>query len=45
MPEFGRFRAWVSIDGTEAQEYGVEHSEEDKKVTCWIPSEEGKVLE
>ncbi|KAJ7267542.1 hypothetical protein B0H12DRAFT_114284 [Mycena haematopus] len=36
------FAAWVSIDGTEAPEYGVEISEDQKSVTCWIPSELGK---
>ncbi|KAJ7646769.1 hypothetical protein FB45DRAFT_181563 [Roridomyces roridus] len=31
------------IEGVEAPEYGVETSVEDKTVTCWIPSELGKV--
>ncbi|KAJ7141255.1 hypothetical protein C8R44DRAFT_866887 [Mycena epipterygia] len=36
------FSAWISIDGTEAAEYGIETSEDEKTVTCWIASELGK---
>ncbi|KAJ7661649.1 hypothetical protein B0H17DRAFT_991904 [Mycena rosella] len=36
------FSAWVTIDGKEATEYDVETSEDQKTVTCWIPSELGK---
>ncbi|KAJ6498900.1 hypothetical protein C8R45DRAFT_925605 [Mycena sanguinolenta] len=32
----------VSIDGAEAQEYGIEVSDDQKSVTCWIASELGK---
>ncbi|KAJ7267543.1 hypothetical protein B0H12DRAFT_1229856 [Mycena haematopus] len=42
MLQCKEFAAWVSIDGTEAPEYGVEMSEDQKSVTCWIPSELGK---
>ncbi|KAF8199826.1 hypothetical protein K438DRAFT_1966188 [Mycena galopus ATCC 62051] len=42
MLHFGEFSAWVSIDGTEAPEYGVEIAEDQKSVTCWIASELGK---
>jgi hypothetical protein len=37
------FSAWVSIEGKVTEEYGVEISEDQKSVTCWIPSELGKV--
>ncbi|KAJ7933800.1 hypothetical protein B0H13DRAFT_1592038 [Mycena leptocephala] len=36
------FSAWVSIEGKVTEEYGVEISEDQKSVTCWIPSELGK---
>ncbi|KAJ6498911.1 hypothetical protein C8R45DRAFT_980349 [Mycena sanguinolenta] len=42
MLQCGEFAAWVSIDGTEAQEYGLEVSDDQKSVTCWIASELGK---
>ncbi|KAJ6508070.1 hypothetical protein DFH09DRAFT_275507 [Mycena vulgaris] len=38
------FSAWVAIDGQEAPEYDVEISEDQKSVTCWIPSELGKTF-
>ncbi|KAJ6498915.1 hypothetical protein C8R45DRAFT_980354 [Mycena sanguinolenta] len=42
MLQCGEFAAWVTIEGTEAPEYGVEVSEDQKCVTCWIASEVGK---
>ncbi|KAJ7474331.1 hypothetical protein FB451DRAFT_1398313 [Mycena latifolia] len=36
------FSAWITIDGKEAHEFGVETSEDEKTVTCWIASEIGK---
>ncbi|KAF7376503.1 hypothetical protein MSAN_00066200 [Mycena sanguinolenta] len=42
MLQCGEFAAWVSIDGKETQEYGIEVSEDGKSVTCWIASELGK---
>ncbi|KAJ7267545.1 hypothetical protein B0H12DRAFT_114310 [Mycena haematopus] len=42
MLQYKEFAAWVSIDGTEAPEYGVEISEDQKSATCWISSELGK---
>ncbi|KAI3609216.1 hypothetical protein WG66_010649 [Moniliophthora roreri] len=45
MVSFEEFSAWVNVDGHKAQEYGVEVSEVDKTVTCWIASEEGKAFE
>ncbi|KAJ7162065.1 hypothetical protein C8R46DRAFT_342928 [Mycena filopes] len=38
------FSAWVAIDGVEAPEYGVEVSENEQDITCWIPSEVGKTF-
>ncbi|EEB91394.1 hypothetical protein MPER_10249, partial [Moniliophthora perniciosa FA553] len=45
MVSIDEFSAWVTVGGQKAQEYGVEVSEADKTVTCWIPSEEGKTFE
>ncbi|KAL0574146.1 hypothetical protein V5O48_007809 [Marasmius crinis-equi] len=45
MLTFSEYSAWVSIEGAPAEEFGVEVSEEQNKVTCWIPSEEGKNFE
>ncbi|KAF7376502.1 hypothetical protein MSAN_00066100 [Mycena sanguinolenta] len=42
MLQCQEFAAWVSIDGTDAPEYGIEVSEDRKSVTCWIASEVGK---
>ncbi|KAJ7451853.1 hypothetical protein B0H11DRAFT_2201588 [Mycena galericulata] len=36
------FSAWVTIEGVEAPEYGVETSENQQEISCWIPSEVGK---
>ncbi len=42
-----KFSAWVEIEGVAAQEYNVEVKEDGKhdisSLSCWIPSEEGKV--
>jgi hypothetical protein len=43
MLHWKEFSAWVTIEGVEAQEYAVEVSEDEKTVTCWTPSELGKV--
>ncbi|KAF7322052.1 hypothetical protein MKEN_00728200 [Mycena kentingensis (nom. inval.)] len=42
MPEWYGFHCWISIEGRDAEEYGVQTSIEDKTVTCWIASELGK---
>ncbi|KAJ7187776.1 hypothetical protein C8R46DRAFT_1052560 [Mycena filopes] len=39
---FNHFSAWIIIEGREAPEYAVEVFEDDRIVTCWIPSELGK---
>lgn len=36
------YTAHISSDNEELEAYGIQH-EDDKKVTCWIASEEGKV--
>ncbi|KAJ7091958.1 hypothetical protein B0H15DRAFT_799705 [Mycena belliarum] len=38
------FCAWVCVEGQEALEYGVETSEDQQTVTCWIASELGKTF-
>lgn len=43
MLQYKEFSAWIVIEGEEAQEFNVEASEDEKKVSCWIPSEVGKV--
>ncbi|KAG7451413.1 uncharacterized protein BT62DRAFT_1071981 [Guyanagaster necrorhizus] len=42
MLSFGEFSAWVSIDGVEAEEYGV--TVDGTRVTCWIASEANKTF-
>ncbi|KAJ7680697.1 hypothetical protein DFH06DRAFT_939276, partial [Mycena polygramma] len=42
MLQWKEFSAWISIDGREPEEYGVEVDEDEKTVTCWIASELGK---
>ncbi|KAF8199820.1 hypothetical protein K438DRAFT_668266 [Mycena galopus ATCC 62051] len=44
MPRWKEFTAWISIGGSEAPEYGLEVSDDQKTVTCWIPSELGKKI-
>lgn len=43
MLQYKEFSAWITIEGTEAKEFSIEVSEDEKKVTCWIASEVGKV--
>ncbi|KAK0469472.1 uncharacterized protein EV420DRAFT_1494636 [Desarmillaria tabescens] len=42
MLSFSEFSAWVSIDGVEAEEYGV--TVDGARVTCWIASEANKTF-
>ncbi|CAK5281317.1 unnamed protein product, partial [Mycena citricolor] len=44
MLHFDKFDAWVTIDGQETVEYGVETAADEKKVTCWIASQLGKTF-
>lgn len=43
MPKFGIFEVCISVEGTELPEYSVTIDEQSRTVTCWIPSEVGKV--
>ena len=51
MPTYGDHKAWVLVDGEEAPEFGVKVEvpepprahEDPVVVSCWIPSELGKV--
>lgn len=43
MPNFGIFEVCISVEGTELPEYSVTIDEQSRTVTCWIPSEVGKV--
>ena len=49
MPEtcikFGKHGARVMIEDREVEHYAIEMNPDMKEVTCWIPSEEGKVRE
>ncbi|KAJ6498899.1 hypothetical protein C8R45DRAFT_1093188 [Mycena sanguinolenta] len=42
MLQYQEFAAWVCIDGIVVPEYGIEVSDDQKSVTCWIPSQLGK---
>ena len=44
MPlEFKGFSAHICCDGKELEQYDVQQ-EDERTVTCWVPSESGKVL-
>lgn len=43
MPYFGGFEASISVDGVHLPEYNVTMDGGEKRVSCWIPSEAGKV--
>lgn len=43
MVQFGTYHVWIEVDGDELPEFNVDVEEDKKKVTCWIPSEAGKV--
>lgn len=43
MLRFGIFEVCVLVEGAELPEYNVTTDEKSKTVTCWIPSEQGKV--
>ncbi|KAJ7187779.1 hypothetical protein C8R46DRAFT_1340730 [Mycena filopes] len=43
MLQWKEFSAWIIVDGwRELPEYNVQISEDEKTVTCWVPSEVGK---
>lgn len=35
--------AWIEVDGKELEQYGVEEDLDRNQVTCWIPTQAGKV--
>jgi hypothetical protein len=37
------FEAWIVVDDTPVSQYGIERTEGEQKVSCWIPSTTGKV--
>lgn len=43
MPGIANYSAWIEVDGKELSEYDVQYSDNGTRVTCWIPSEAGKV--
>ena len=43
MPTFDIFEASISIDGVRLPEYNVVVDARKKIITCWVPSEVGKV--
>jgi hypothetical protein len=43
MLQLGNLSAWITVDGKELKEYGVEISDDGKEATCWIPSKVGQV--
>ena len=44
MVKFGTYDVCVAVDNEQLPEFDVVVEEEERKVTCWIPSEAGKVL-
>ncbi|KAH7921594.1 hypothetical protein BV22DRAFT_1038465 [Leucogyrophana mollusca] len=44
MLQFGTLYACIKVDGILPTAYGIETIAEEKKVTCWIPSEVGKTF-
>jgi hypothetical protein len=43
MPTFQAFHATIRTDGEDLPEYDVQVDDNEKQVSCWIPSEAGKV--
>lgn len=43
MLKLQEYTAWISVDGQPLDTYAVETSLANNEVTCWIPSEAGKV--
>lgn len=42
MPQFQAIHARIKVDNKELPEYHVHVDEDEKQVSCWIPSEAGK---
>lgn len=43
MPTFQAFHVTIRVDGKDLPEYDVQVDVDEKQVSCWIPSEVGKV--
>lgn len=43
MPTFQAFHATIRVDDKDLPEYDVQVDDKEKQVSCWIPSEVGKV--
>ena len=44
MPQLDSYEVWIQVDGKKLPEYGMHYSKADQtEITCWIPSEVGKV--
>ncbi len=43
MPKFKTIHASIKVDDNELPEYDVQVDENEKQVSCWVPSEAGKV--
>ena len=44
MPTFQALHATIRVDGEDLSEYDVQVDDNEKQVSCWIPSEAGKVM-
>jgi hypothetical protein len=43
--QLGQFSAVITVEGAPVSEYGVEYSADGLEATCWIASENDKVLD
>ena len=43
MPRFKTLHASIKVEDNELPEYDVQVDENEKLVSCWVPSEAGKV--
>jgi hypothetical protein len=43
MPAYGDVFAAINVDGKPLDEYQVQEDDARKQVSCWIPSQVGKV--
>lgn len=43
MPDFDGISIKIRVNGADVPEFMVEKDLEERKVTCWVPSQVGKV--
>lgn len=43
MPTFQAFYVTIRVDGKDLPEYNIQVDDNERHVSCWIPSEAGKV--